>query len=69
MQNVLTTQDLLAILEIINLAATRNAFRVEEFLGVGSVYTKLTSVVEQSLAQQNSAEQSPNSQEKETTND
>jgi hypothetical protein len=46
----ITIQDLLAVLELINIAASRNAFRIEEFLTVGTIYQKIAALVEQSGA-------------------
>jgi len=59
--NTITISDLDTIKNIINLAATRGAFRGEELSMVGTVYDKLTvfleAVIEQAKAQEaNNAE-------------
>ena len=61
--NTITISDLDTIKNIINLAATRGAFRGEELSMVGTVYDKLTAfleaVIEQAKAQEaNTAEAS-----------
>lgn len=55
----ITVQDLLAVLELINVAASRNAFRIEEFLTVGTIYQKIAAVVEQSGAVNNTTASPP----------
>ena len=54
--NTITISDLDTIKNIINLAATRGAFRGEELSMVGTVYDKLTvfleAVIEQAKAQE-----------------
>jgi hypothetical protein len=54
--NTITIADLDTIKNIINLAATRGAFRGEELTMVGTVYDKLTeflsAVIEQAKAQE-----------------
>ena len=54
--NTITISDLDTIKNIINLAATRGAFRGEELSLVGTVYDKLTvfleAVIEQAKAQE-----------------
>jgi Ran GTPase-activating protein (RanGAP) involved in mRNA processing and transport len=49
----ITINDLLAIIDLINLASSRNAFRIEEFSIVGAIYQKLVNYVEASNAQKN----------------
>ncbi len=53
--------DLVAVLEILNLASTRGAFRPNEFSAIGGVYTRLYSFCEAS-----GAIQSPQSDEAST---
>lgn len=57
--NTITISDLDAIKNLINLAATRGAFRGEELSMVGTVYDKLTAfleaVIEQAKAQEATA--------------
>ncbi len=60
----ITVQDLLAVLELINVAAARNAFRVEEFLTVGTIYQKIAAVVEQSGAVNNTSASQPAEEKK-----
>lgn len=43
----LNLQDVMLILDIINLASTRNAFRVEEYSTVGAIFQKLSSLIQQ----------------------
>ena len=54
--NTITISDLDTIKNLINLAATRGAFRAEELSMVGTVYDKLTAflsaVIEQAKAQE-----------------
>lgn len=49
--------DLVALRNIINLAAERGAFKAEEMLEVGTVYTKLSSFLEAVIAQAQAQEQ------------
>jgi hypothetical protein len=42
----LTYQDIAIILDIINVASGRNAFRIEEYATVGDVFQKLTSIIQ-----------------------
>lgn len=49
--------DLVALRNIINLAAERGAFKAEEMLEVGTVYTKLNSFLEAVIAQAQAQEQ------------
>ena len=51
MDTNITITDLIAIRDTINLAAERGAFKAEEMLGVGSVYTKLNKFLEAVVAQ------------------
>lgn len=48
MEQKLTLQDVIVILDIINIASTRNAFRIEEFSTVGSIFNKLSALVQSS---------------------
>jgi hypothetical protein len=60
MDTNITVTDLVALRNIINLAAERGAFKAEEMLDVGTVYTKLSNfleaVMEQAQAQEQSAD-------------
>ncbi len=60
MDTNITVTDLIALRNIINLAAERGAFKAEEMLDVGTVYTKLSNfleaVMEQAQAQEQSAD-------------
>lgn len=51
MDSNITVTDLVALRDIINLAAERGAFRAEEMLDIGTVYTKLTNFLEAVVAQ------------------
>jgi hypothetical protein len=51
MDSNITVTDLVALRDIINLAAERGAFKAEEMLEVGTVYTKLTNFLEVVIAQ------------------
>ena len=51
METNITITDLIAIRNTINLAAERGAFKAEEMLEVGTVYTKLSNFLEAVVAQ------------------
>jgi hypothetical protein len=57
METNITVTDLIAIRDILNLAAERGAFKAEEMLDVGTVYTKLTKFLEAVVAQAAAQEQ------------
>jgi hypothetical protein len=57
MDTNITVTDLVALRNIINLAAERGAFKAEEMLDVGTVYTKLSSFLEAVIAQAQSQEE------------
>ena len=57
METNITVTDLVAIRDILNLAAERGAFKAEEMLDVGTVYTKLTNFLEAVVAQAAAQEQ------------
>lgn len=59
----LTLQDILVILDIINIASTRNAFRIEEYSTVGTVYQKLSLLVQASGQNQLAPDVDPLSEE------
>ena len=62
MDTNITITDLIALRDTINLAAERGAFRAEEMLDVGTVYTKLNRFLEAVVAQaaaQEKQEQTP----------
>lgn len=58
--------DLVALRNIINLAAERGAFKAEEMLEIGTLYTKLNTfleaVIAQAQAQEQTADQAEQSQ-------
>lgn len=58
METNITVTDLIALRDIINLAAERGAFKAEEMLDVGTVYTKLNRFLEAVIAQAAAQEQS-----------
>ena len=49
--------DLIAIRNVLNLAAERGAFKAEEMLEVGTVYSKLNNFLEAVIAQANAQDQ------------
>jgi hypothetical protein len=51
METNITVTDLIALRNIINQAAERGAFKAEEMLEVGTVYTKLSNFLEAVVAQ------------------
>lgn len=51
MDTNITVTDLVALRDIINVAAERGAFKAEEMLEVGTVYSKLTNFLEVVIAQ------------------
>lgn len=51
METNININDLIAIRNTINLAAERGAFKAEEMLEVGTVYTKLNQFLEAVIAQ------------------
>lgn len=57
MDTNITVTDLVALRNIINLAAERGAFKAEEMLDVGTVYTKLSSFLEAVIVQAQSQEE------------
>jgi hypothetical protein len=58
METNISISDLVSIRNVINLAAERGAFKAEEMLEVGTVYTKLTNFLEAVIAQSQAQEQS-----------
>lgn len=60
MDTNITITDLIALRNIINLAAERGAFKAEEMLDVGTTYTKLSTFLEAVVAQAAAQEQSAN---------
>jgi hypothetical protein len=58
METNININDLIAIRNTINLAAERGAFKAEEMLEVGTVYTKLNQFLEAVIAQAAAQEQS-----------
>jgi len=66
-KNQISVNDLLAIIDLIGLAANRNAFRIEEFSIVGALYQKLVGIVEASgLKTNNSTDDIKDQQNDET---
>lgn len=57
MDSNITVTDLVALRNIINLAAERGAFKAEEMLDIGTVYTKLSNFLEAVVAQAQAQEQ------------
>lgn len=57
MDTNITITDLIALRDIINLAAERGAFRAEEMLDVGTTYNKLNKFLEAVIAQASAQEQ------------
>ena len=51
--NQISINDILAIIELLNIASSRGAFRIEEFSMVGALYQKLYHLVESSGVMQN----------------
>jgi hypothetical protein len=63
MDTNITVTDLVALRNIINLAAERGAFKAEEMLDVGTVYTKLSNFLEAVIAQAQAQEQSADTEQ------
>jgi len=63
METNITITDLVSIRNVINMAAERGAFKAEEMLEVGTVYTKLSNFLEAVIAQAQEQEQSADSAE------
>lgn len=57
MDSNINVTDLVALRNIINLAAERGAFKAEEMLEVGTVYTKLNNFLEAVIAQAQAQEE------------
>jgi hypothetical protein len=53
----INVNDLVALRNILNIAAERGAFKAEEMLDVGTIYTKLSNFLESVLAQAQAQEQ------------
>lgn len=58
METNITITDLVAIRNIMNVAAERGTFKAEEMLEVGTIYTKLNNFLEAVIAQAQEQEQS-----------
>jgi len=58
MDTNINVNDLVALRNILNIAAERGAFKAEEMLEIGTVYTKLSNFLESVLAQAQEQEQS-----------
>ena len=58
METNISISNLVSIRNVINLAAERGAYKAEEMLEVGTVYTKLTTFLEAVIAQSQAQEQS-----------
>lgn len=63
METNISISDLINIRNVINMAAERGAFKAEEMLEVGTVYTKLSNFLEAVIAQSQSQEQSADNAE------
>lgn len=63
METNISISDLVAIRNIMNVAAERGAFKAEEMLDVGTIYTKLNNFLEAVIAQSQAQEQSADSAE------
>ena len=63
METNISISDLVSIRNVINLAAERGAYKAEEMLEVGTVYTKLSTFLEAVIAQSQAQEQSADSAE------
>jgi hypothetical protein len=63
MDTNITITDLIAIRDTINLAAERGAFKANEMLEVGSVYSKLNSFLEAVVTQATAQEQATQPEE------
>lgn len=63
METNISITDLVNIRNVINMAAERGAFKAEEMLEVGTVYTKLSNFLEAVIAQAQEQEQSAESAE------
>jgi hypothetical protein len=57
MNNHITFNDVVAVCQIINLAATRGAFRAEELSEIGAVYDRLAQMAQMAQAATNSHQQ------------
>jgi hypothetical protein len=57
METNINITDLVAIRNLMNIAAERGAFKAEEMLEVGTVYNKLSSFLEAVIAQSQAQEQ------------
>ena len=57
METNITITDLVAIRNIMNVAAERGTFKAEEMLEVGTIYTKLNNFLEAVIAQAHEQEQ------------
>lgn len=57
METNISISDLVSIKNVINIAAERGAFKAEEMLEVGTVYTKLSNFLEAVIAQAQAQEQ------------
>lgn len=58
MDTNINVNDLVALRNILNIAAERGAFKAEEMLEIGTVYTKLSNFLESVIAQAQEQEQS-----------
>lgn len=61
----LTLQDIAIIIDILSVASSRNAFRVEEYATVGAIFQKLSSLIQTS----DSTQSGVNSTSEEIKND
>lgn len=63
MDTNINISDLVALRSVINLAAERGAYRAEEMLEVGTVYTKLNNFLEAILSQAQGQSQEPQAEQ------
>ena len=69
METNINITDLIAIRNAINLAAERGAFKAEEMLEIGTVYTKLSNFLEAVVAQAAAQEKVTQEQTANTSSD
>lgn len=62
-KQVLNLQDIAIILDILNVASSRNAFRVEEYSAVGNIFHKLSAIIQASGPELQSPDAQPLSED------
>ena len=63
METNINITDLVSIRNVINLAAERGAYKAEEMLEVGTVYTKLNNFLEAVIAQAQAQEETASAEQ------